>query len=311
MLRRSHIAALTILLALPPASAAQAPQTPRPALPAPDHANVSYGPHERNVFDLWSARSARPAPLVIYYHGGGFRGGDKRTLPPELLKRLLDAGVSVAAANYRLSDAAPFPAQMHDSARALQFIRLHAAKYNIDPKRAGATGGSAGAGISLWLGFHDDLARPESADPVLRQSSRIQVAVVYAAQCSYDPRFISKLFDTDQIDPALIAFFGMSSPADVTQPRFHPLFEEASPINHASRGDAPVMAYYPQANEPLPPNSPGNRHIHHPKFGFVLKEKLEGLGIDCVVLLREQYPSPPFEKYVEFFLDKFGMRNRR
>ena len=176
-------------------------------LPKPDLENVRYGPHERNVFDLWKAKADGPVPLVIYYHGGGFRRGDKRSLSSTMLKSLLKAGVSVAAVNYRLSDVAPFPAQMHDSARALQFLRLSAVKYGIDPKRVGATGGSAGAGISQWLAFHEDLADPKSADPVRKQSTRLTCAVVFAAQTSYDPRFIRKLFNTTQMHPALPAFF--------------------------------------------------------------------------------------------------------
>lgn len=288
--------------------AARATRRSRPAPPAPDLANVKYGPDQRNVFDLWLANSDRPAPLVIYYHGGGFRGGDKRTIKIDLLKQLLAGGVSVAAVNYRLSGTAPFPAQMNDCARALQFIRLHAAEHNIDPTRVGATGGSAGAGISLWLAFHDDLKDPASADPVKRQSTRLSAAVVYAAQSSYDPRFIKKLFNTDQIDEALIPFFGMKGAAEVDEAKFHPLFAEASPINHASSDDVPVMLFYPQANKPLPPNSTGRQHIHHPRFGEVLKEKLDALGVECVVMFREQYPdNEPVRNYVEFFLDKLGL----
>jgi acetyl esterase/lipase len=45
---------------------------------------------------------------------------------------------------------------MIDCALALQYIRLHAADYNIDPGMIGVTGGSAGADISQWLAFHDD-----------------------------------------------------------------------------------------------------------------------------------------------------------
>ena len=285
------------------------PRPQRPPLPEPDHADVKYGPHERNVLDLWLAESDKPTPLVIYYHGGGFRGGDKRTINPSLLKQLVEGGVSVAAANYRLSNVAPFPAQMHDSARALQFLRCHAAKYNIDPKRVGATGGSAGAVISMWLAFHDDLADPSSSDPVACQSTRLSAAVVYAAQSSVDPRFIKKLFDTNQVDAALIPFFGMTGPDDVDDPKFHPLFEEASAINHATAGDAPVMLFYPQANKPLPPNSSGGQHIHHPKFGIVLKEKLDRLGVECVLKFREDYPDRnPIDEYVKFFFAKLGVK---
>jgi acetyl esterase/lipase len=285
---------------------------PLPPLRAPDHANVRYGPDERNVFDLWLAESNQPTPLVIYYHGGGFRGGDKRSISRALLQKLLDGGVSVAAVNYRLSGTAPFPAQMHDSARALQFTRLHAKQHNVDPRRIGATGGSAGAGISQWLAFHDDLADPDSDDPVKQQSTRISCAVVYAAQTSYDPRFIKKLFHTDQVDGALIPFFGMQSAVDMDDPKFHPLFEESSPINHATADDPPVMLFYPQPNDPLPPNSVGGRHIHHPKFGFALKKKLDELGVECVLKLRGDYPPQagrvaPVDDYVAFFFEKLGV----
>ncbi|NQT84655.1 alpha/beta hydrolase fold domain-containing protein, partial [bacterium] len=284
----------------------------RPTIPTPDFANVKYGTHERNVFDLWLAKSDSPTPLVIYYHGGGFRGGDKRSVNTTLLKKLVESGVSVAAVNYRLSGVAPFPAQMHDCARALQFIRHHAAKYNLDPKRVGATGGSAGAGISMWLAFHNNLADLSSSDPVARESTRLTAAVVYAAQSSYDPRFIKKLFNTNQVESALIPFFGMAEPSDVNNAKFHPLFEEASPINHATSDDAPVMLFYPQANTPLPPNSDGRQHIHHPKFGFALKEKLDKLGVECVLKLREQYPGgAPVEEYAKFFFDKFGMTSKQ
>lgn len=281
----------------------------RRPLPKPTFAEVRYGPHEKNVFDFWQAESDEPAPLVVYYHGGGFRGGDKRSLNGELLKQLLARRISVTAVNYRLSDAAPFPAPMHDCARALQFIRMHAKKYKIAPQRIGATGGSAGAGISLWLALHDDLADPKSNDPVARQSTRLSCAVVYAAQTSYDPRFIQKLFNTNQVNSALIPFFGMESADDVDDPRFHSLFEEASPIHHATADDPPVMLYYPQANRPLPPDSSGKQHIHHPKFGFALKEKLDKLGVQCKLKLRQDdgdldSRTGPVDQYVKFFAEQ-------
>jgi acetyl esterase len=288
----------------------QRPTRPQP--PKPDHSNVSYGPHERNVLDVWLAKSDTPMPLVVYYHGGGFRGGDKRTINVSLLKKLLDGGVSVAAVNYRLTNVAPFPAQMHDCARAMQFLRHHAPKYNVDPKRVGATGGSAGAIISMWLAFHEDLADVNAKDPVARQSTRLSVAVVYAAQSTIDPRTIQKMYNTNQVDGALIPFYGMKEASDIDDPKFHPLFVEASPINHATKDDPPVLAYYPQANQPLPPNSSGKQHIHHPKFGLLLKKKLDELGVECVVRLREDCPGgAPVDEYVKFFFDKLGVKTKK
>src|ERR1051325_12061798 len=69
----------------------------RSSLPPPNFANVKYGEHPRNVLDLWQAKSEKPTPLLVYIHGGGWRGGDKSTIPPGTLKFMLDHGVSVAA----------------------------------------------------------------------------------------------------------------------------------------------------------------------------------------------------------------------
>jgi len=261
------------------------------------------------VLDVWLAKSPTTTPLVIYYHGGGFQAGDKRTLNPELLEKLRAGGISVAAANYRLSKVAPYPAQMHDSARALQFLRLHARRYNLDPARVGAFGGSAGAGISQWLAYHDDLADPSNSDPVLRQSTRLAAAAPFNAQSSYDPRFIKKLMNTNQVHPALVSLFGMDSPADAGNPKFFPLFEDSSPINHLTADDPPILVFFSQRNDPLPPNSPGEQHIHHPKFGFALKEKADRLGVACTLILREDQPEGfPVDRFAEFFRTRLSRR---
>ena len=73
---------------------------------------------------------SRPAPLVVFFHGGGFVGGDKRSVPGWLVTRCLADGISVASVNYRLSTQSPFPAPMLDGARAIQFLRLKAGNGN-------------------------------------------------------------------------------------------------------------------------------------------------------------------------------------
>jgi hypothetical protein len=172
------------------------PQRVQEQIP-PTHADVKYGPHERNVMDVWLAKSDKPTPVLVSIHGGGFQGGDK-SVDAGLLRQCLDSEISVVAITYRFSWQAIAPASFHDSARAVQFVRSNASELNFNPKRVAATGGSAGAGISLWLGFHDDLADADNEDPVLRESTRLTCMVVNAGQTSYDPRFIRKLFpDSD------------------------------------------------------------------------------------------------------------------
>ncbi len=246
--------------------------------PNPDHVNVKYGANERNVLDLWKAKSDKPTPLVIFIHGGGFRRGSKEQIPAPLIQKCLGAGISVASINYRLTVVAPYPAQMQDGARAVQYLRLRAKEFNLDPKRFAATGGSAGAGISLWLAFHDDLADEKAGDPVLRQSTRITCALGTQAQCSYDPRWIKKNIGGKAHEhPALQHLFGVK-PEEVESDKAAKLYEDASPINHLTKDDPPIMVTYTGEDEPS--DKPG-AGIHSRKFGEILKAEMEKIGLSC------------------------------
>ena len=112
--------------------------------PKPDIENGKYGEFERNVFDLWKPKSKKPTPLVVYIHGGGLVRGDKENLSAKQLELMLESGFAVMAINYRLTPEAVFPQHYTDCARAIQYARFKAKDFNIDPKRIGATGSSAG-----------------------------------------------------------------------------------------------------------------------------------------------------------------------
>src|SRR5205823_8686811 len=121
---------------------------------------LRYGPHlERNVLDLYRPPKAEgPVPLVIWVHGGGWQNGDKSRTPAlDLLAR----GYAVASINYRLSQHAPFPAQIHDCKAAVRFLRAHAAEYRLDPDRVGAWGMSAGGHLVALLGTSDGVKELE------------------------------------------------------------------------------------------------------------------------------------------------------
>lgn len=258
--------------------------------PEPDLRDVRYGPHERNVLDLWLAKSPRPTPLVLYIHGGGFRGGDKRSLNGYRLNEYLRAGCSVAAINYRLTDTAPAPAAYLDCARALQFLRHNAKKWNLDPGLVASTGGSAGAGTSMWLAFHDDLADPKSDDPIARQSTRLTCIAVDNGQSSYDPRFAEKIGlprPNFERHPFFLPFYGIKS-GEIDTPRAYRLYEMAAPITYVSEDDPPALLTYSYPNEEVTGKTSLGLIVHHPKFGLALKERLDALGIECVVQYRGQ-----------------------
>ena len=75
---------------------------------------------------------------------------------------------------------------------------------------------------------------------------------------------------------------------------------------HVTPDDVPVMALYNQANEELPPNSSGRRHIHHPKFGIILKEKMQKEGLECTLILRKDYQGNPADKLADYLVKKLN-----
>jgi len=271
-------------------------QRKRAASLKPTHSNVRYGPHERNVLDLYLAQSAESTPLVLYIHGGGFRGGDKQSLNVSEATSFLYAGFSIAAINYRLTDTAPAPAAYLDCARALQFLRHNAEKWNIDPQLVASTGGSAGAGTSMWLAFHDDLADPNSSDPITRQSTRLTCIAVHNGQSSYDPRFAEKIGiprPNFERHPFFLPFYGIKAD-EIDSPRAYELYKQAAPITYVSKEDPPVLLTYSYPNEEVTGETPLGLIVHHPKFGIALKEQLDRLGIECIV----QYQDPKSGKLV-------------
>jgi acetyl esterase/lipase len=271
----------------------------RSTKPAPDLAEVSYGPHKRNVLDLWKASSQEPTPLVVFIHGGGFQSGSKEALPPVLRDGLLARGISVMAINYRLSPEVSFPAHYMDCARAIQFARSKAKEWNLDPDRVGATGGSAGAGTSLWIGFHDDMADSDNVDRVLRQSTRLSCIAVLGAQSTYDPRVIRKwVGDSAARHPALEGFYGLKSD-ELDTSKAYKLYEAASPINHLTKDDPPVYAFYSEERV-LPTDAKRGQGIHHINFGLRLKQQMDKLGLECIVRHRDEGADAENE-IIEFF----------
>ncbi|QDU45651.1 Carboxylesterase NlhH [Symmachiella dynata] len=275
--------ALASLLVLVSVADAQDVSKKKSSVPPPTHTDVKYGPHDRHVMDVWLAESDKPTPVVVSIHGGAFRHGDKSVSRP-VLRECLKSGISVVAITYRFTPDHIAPAQHRDAARAVQFVRHNADQWNLDPTKIAAVGGSAGAGMSLWLGFHDDMADPKNADPVLRQSTRLTCMAVNNGQTSYDPRFIRKLYPgTDTYsNSALAQLFDIDmKQLDNLPTEKYKLFEEVSALTHLTADDPPVlMTYDSDYDTPISSRSIG---IHHPRFGKVLKERMDKLGIECVV----------------------------
>jgi len=271
---------------------------------APTYADVSYGPYKRNVLDFWKAEGVGPRPLLIYIHGGGWVGGDKKQ-SPAAIRPWLVKGISYAAINYRLTGTAPLPAPVHDAARAVQFLRSKAADWNINKTRIALTGGSAGACTSMWILLHDDLADPKSDDPVLRESTRVSAAAVAAGQTSIDPKVIEEWLGPNVLKHQMIWMaVGEKTMDDALKnyEKHRALYVEFSPYNHLDGKDPPLFMTYGN-NMKLPSENAGHG-IHHPVFGLKMKEKADRVGHECYLQIKGVSESGKYPTADAFLSDK-------
>lgn len=279
----------------------------RPA-PPPTQANVPYGEHPRQVLDFYKAESDSPTPLVVFIHGGGWVNGDKSGVGSVNVPRLNKEGISVAAINYRyttLADEAgvkpPVKWPLDDAARAIQFLRSKAKEWNIDKTRIGATGGSAGACSSLWLAFHDDMAQPDSADPVARESTRLTCAAVGGAQTSLDPKQLREWMPNMRYGGHAFGFRKAGQQGRDTEfQRFYDhrdevlqYIKEYSPYELVGPGDPPVYLDYPSQDKPPVYGEEQKDPTHSAVMGMGIQEKLEKNGVEVHL----SYPGHKDEKY--------------
>ena len=243
------------------------------------HWDISYGPLVDNKLDLWLPDGADDAvPVAIYFHGGGFGRGDKNGLDAVLRDSFLSRGFAVASANYRLALDARFPAPMEDAALAVQFLRADASEYGLDPDRIVTLGRSAGGILALWVAYHDDLADPASANPVLQMSTRVRGAGVINAQTTFVMDDLHAMFDAEK-PPSFFANL-LGPPRRVREADA----VAASPLEAFSADDPPTyFIYLEEKAKKINPSRP-NTFMHSQRFADPVQQRAGSVGIDVEVV---------------------------
>lgn len=169
--------------------------------------DVAYGPDQgcpgtasdvdcggSQTFDVFPATTgAGPRPVIIWLHGGGWDGGDKRDgVYPHVLAQT-NRGYTVLNANYRLADGTTrFPTPLHDVKRLVRWVKAHATDLDIDPRRVIIGGHSAGGNLASMVGvttngeFEPPLDPGVPADAALtRVNSSVAAVVDIAGPVNY------------------------------------------------------------------------------------------------------------------------------
>ncbi|SVC49737.1 uncharacterized protein METZ01_LOCUS302591, partial [marine metagenome] len=132
------------------------------------------------------AKSKEARAAIVFVHGGGWRSGDKRT--GYFMRGAIEyaqKGYVCITVNYRLINEAPMPASIEDVKCAVRWLRANAKKYNVDPKKIGAYGNSAGAHLVCMLGLVKPKAKLEGDGPYQDQSSLVQAVCASATPTNF------------------------------------------------------------------------------------------------------------------------------
>lgn len=188
-----------------------------------------------------------PAGLIVWVHGGAWRGGSRSSVD---LKGLTARGWAIASVDYRLSPVARFPAQAHDIKAAIRYLRAHAKEHGYPADRIAIAGSSAGGHLAALVGVtngHTELEGRVGTNP--GESSDVQALVIlYGASNLTTILQQSTPHGLNMRVPALELLLG-------GQPEAVPaLARLASPVFHVDASDPPLLLEHGDQDPQMPIN---------------------------------------------------------
>lgn len=271
----------------------------------------SYGAYERNKFDIILPKASQQHGLVIFIHGGGFKKGDKKAIyrRPHDIQHFIDNNIAVASVNYRFynnDDSLGVKLCLQDIQRAIQYLRHHADRYNIDKERVGCYGSSAGAGSSLYFAFQDELAIPDDTT-LSGESTRLRCAGAIATQGTYNvfrwKRIIPfmrtiTLLKRKEIYHSAANFYGYPN-YKAFRPQRKAVARSLDMLEMIDPNDPPIYLMNLQ-KERFPKNT--NAIQHHRKHAIKVAKTLKRNGVENHLYVR---PNVELEKDIAYRICDF------
>jgi acetyl esterase/lipase len=195
--------------------------------------NIEYANPDNQHLQLNLARpknALNALPAVLCIHGGGFRAGTREGYNG-LCVKLAQRGFVAATVSYRLAPKYQFPAAIHDVKAAVRWLRANATKYNIDPRRIGVTGSSAGGHLAQFLGVTTDVKEFDGDSGNANQPSSVACVVNV-----YGPSDFTKSY-AKSVDAAEVLPLWLGGNLETAKRRHI----EASPLNWVTPHAAPTL----------------------------------------------------------------------
>ncbi|HZS03629.1 MAG TPA: pectinesterase family protein [Blastocatellia bacterium] len=193
-----------------------------------------------------------PFPGVIFVHGGGWSGGDKRGGNDPLFVPVAERGIAWFTINYRLAPKHHYPAPVEDVHTAIRWVKAHAAEYNVDPNRLALVGESAGGQLVA------------QAAVLAKEDARVAAVAPFYAPVD----FVADMERRGGLSTSMRGLFGRTE-AKADEATLQ-LLREASPINHVRAGLPPFLLVHGTGDMSVLYN-------WSPQF----QSKLRAVGVEC------------------------------
>jgi acetyl esterase/lipase len=273
----------------------QAPQLPASVKAEFDIAYADDSAHQKLDLLLPKERAGTaPLPVIVYIHGGAWRGGSKHEGIAFLTHSVATGNYAGVTVDYRLTGEATWPAQVNDCKAAIRWVRANANKYHLDPERIGVIGTSAGGHLAAMLGTSGNVVRLEgNGGKNVKESSRVACVVDL-----YGPTELLALSEF----PSDIEHDAPDSPESrlVGGPlqQNKDAARAASPITYVSVDDPPFLLIH-GTEDPLVPYDQSERFL----------AALEEEGVEAMLLQVKggghgSFRSAELDRRIRLFLDK-------
>lgn len=273
------------------------------------YSQIKHGRTVRQLrMTILSPRTAALKPAILFFPGGGFTSADYEKFIA-MRYALARAGFVVAAVEYRVVPDT-YPAPVEDGKSAVRYLRAHAAEYQIDAKRIGVLGDSAGGYLAQMVALTGD----ETALDVgqnLDQSSKVQAAAtLYGISNLLN---IGEGFPPDIVrvhrSPAVTEALLMNGPAFDSSPGASVDADPAkalaaSPMGHVQGGHKPPFLIMHGSSDTLVSPVQSQQLYEALKAGHNRADYILLVGAGHGDL--HWYQQPVIDKVVSWFRDTLG-----
>ncbi|MDY7020295.1 MAG: alpha/beta hydrolase [Cyanobacteriota bacterium] len=188
--------------------------------------------------DVYQRKTSQPHPTLIFIHGGGWIGGERRLQVRKLIP-YLEMGLSVVNIEYRLAEIALAPAAVKDCLCALRWVIRHAEKYNFDTDKIILAGESAGGHLALTTGL---IPASTQWDLPCPGEEELKVAAMINW---YGITDVKDLVVGENIREYAVIWLG-------NQPNKSEIAEQVSPLNYVQPNLPPILTIHGDADTIVP-----------------------------------------------------------